>query len=855
MKGERKTKEEKQKNKSAKKLIKASKKKGSLKLRRAERINTSAFMGLSLEQVEDRKKNNLTNKKILDKTKSYTKIFLQNIFNFCNTLIIVLCIMLIAMGHWDYTISSLIIFINIGIGIYQEVKAKWTVQKLSLVKVSSCDVVRGGNVYNIPVEELVLDDVFVLSAGQQIPVDGVVLDGSIEVDESILTGESEGVKKTTDGKVLSGSFVLSGEAAIRAERVGKDCYIESISSAARMVKKPESKLFDSIDKIIKIFSCILTVLAVFLFISYQVAEKSLDETLLMTISSMLGMIPCGMFLVTSTALAQSVLKLAKKNALPQDIYSVEMLAMVDTLLLDKTGTITDGNLEVIEYFEINNQEINFRDVIRSLDDANKDKKPTAMALNKYCENGQVLEYTDALAFSSVRKYSAITIDEYTYLLGAPDFICPKDQKVSSICSDAAQEGKRTILLAKFEGGIDDIDIEKTIPIGIFVLQEQLKEDVKEILAWFKENDVDIKIISGDNPVTVSAIAQKAGVFNADKYINCAELTDEELREVCSSITVFGRVSPEQKVLIVEELKKQKHIVGMIGDGVNDVKALKASNCSISFGNANEAARNTSRIVLLDNNFKSMPYIVKEGRRVISNIEKVSSLFVMKNIFVMAMTFIFSIVLICTKNIGYPFTSKQMLMIEFFVIGIPPFIFALLPNQERSKGNFMRNVANVSIPSALSILFSCCFVYAIGVGGKLSIDSMDYSISMATLAMTFAGFICAFFVALPKNTIRILTLVASFILALMAAFIDHAFLKGTFIDVTLPTDILDILVVASSVIVAFIINICANKCIKSFNAKYGDKLVQDALVVSEKAKEILDKKIKKLKHSPNKNLSK
>ena len=826
-------------------------KKGSFKLRRAERINASAFEGLSLEQVEERKKKNLINKKPLDKTKSYTKIFLQNIFNFCNTLIIILCLILIIMGHWDYTISSLIIFINIGIGIYQEIKAKRTVQKMSLVKQSQCEVVRGGNTYSINSEEIVLDDIFILSAGQQIPVDGIILDGSIEVDESILTGESEGVKKSKESKILSGSYVLSGEAAARAEKVGNDCYIESISSTAKKITKPESKLFDSIDKIIKIFSCILLVLAIFLFISYRVAQKSWDETMLMTISSMLGMIPCGMFLVTSTALAQSVLKLAKQNALPQDIYSVEMLAMVDTLLLDKTGTITDGNLEVLEYTSITDDEIDFKDIIVSLDDANKDKKPTAAALNKYCQDGKVLEYNDALAFSSVRKFSAITIDNNTYILGAPDFICPDNEKVTYICNEAALEGKRTILLARFDGDIDSIDINKTIPIGIFIMQEELKEDVKEILTWFKNNDVDIKIISGDNPVTVSAIAHKAGVYNADKYVNCSELTDEELRQLCASVTVFGRVSPEQKVLIVEELKRQKHIVGMIGDGVNDVKALKASNCSISFGNANEAARNTSRIVLLDNNFKSMPHIVLEGRRVISNIEKVSALFVMKNIFVMFMTFIFSIVLMCTKTVGYPFTSKQMLMIEFFVIGIPPFIFALLPNQERSKGNFLRNVGNVSVPSAFSIISACCFVYIIGVCGKLSIDTMDYSISMATLAMTFAGFICAFFISMPKNKIRIATLIVSFILALIAAFVDDTFLNGTFINVTLPTNGIDIIVVTSSVVVAFIINICANKAIKAFNKKYGEKLQLDVDKVSQKAKDLFENKIKKLKLNSHK----
>ena len=808
---------------------KISHKKDSFKMKKAERINTSALYGLTEEQVKDRLKDNLVNKKALDKTKSYTKIVVQNTFNFCNTLIIILCIILDILGHFDYTISSSMIAINIAVGIFQEVKAKWTVQKLSIVKQSTCDVIREGITKNISTEDLVLDDVFILTAGQQVPVDGVILDGAIELDESILTGESRGVKKAKDAKIMAGSVALAGEAAVRAERVGKDCYIESIANIARKVNKPQSKLFTIIDNIIKAFSIALFVLGIMLIVASQLAKESWDDTLLMAFSSMLGMIPCGMFVVTSTALAQSVLKLTKFNALPQDIYSIEMLAMVDTLLLDKTGTITDGNLEVIDNHIIDKQyELEkIKALIFTMNEVNKDKKPTALALNKYCENAEMLNPTEALPFSSSRKYSAMTLDNgKTYILGAPDFICLKNEAVLKYCETKAIEGKRTILLASFDGSIDDIDPLATNPICLFTIEEKLKENITEILSWFNANDVEIKIISGDNPATVSAIAKKAGVKDAWKLVNCAEVTDEELKELCKETVVFGRVSPEQKVLIVNELKAQKHIVGMVGDGVNDVQALKASDCSISFANANEAARNTSRIVLLDNDFKSMPKIVEEGRRVIGNIEKVSSMYIMKNIFIMVMTFIFAIAMIVAHDqaFGYPFSTKNMLMIEFFVIAIPSFTFALLPNQERSKGKFMRNVVVVSFPAALSMIFAAGFIFILNICGVIpgQIKMGDYVVSLASLAMTMAAFVCVVFISLPKNKVRLLTVFIAAVLAVISAAVDFTYLNGYLLDVELPETVMDLVYVLIAVAISWLVNIIARKLFRILDNAYGDK---------------------------------
>ena len=809
---------------------KLSHKKDSFKLKKAERINSSALTGLSSEQVRDRLEHNLVNRKALDKTKSYTKIIVQNTFNFCNSLIIILCIILDIMGYFSYTISSSMIAVNIVIGIYQEIKAKWTVQKLSIVKQSTCTVVRDSKNETISTEDLVLDDVFILTAGQQVPVDGLILDGAVELDESILTGESRGVKKVKDQKIMAGSVVLAGEAAIRAERVGKDCYIESIANIARKVNKPESKLFTIIDRIIKAFSVVLFVLGIMLVIASKVGGVNWDDTLLMAFSSMLGMIPCGMFVVTSTALAQSVLKLTKVNALPQDIYSIEMLAMVDTLLLDKTGTITDGNLEVIDNkITDNNYDLEkIKDIIFTMNDVNKDKKPTALAMNKYCEGAKILPSLEALPFSSERKYSAITLDNnITYILGAPDFICPNSERILKYCETKSIEGKRTLLLASFDGSIDDIDNDKTNPISVFTIEERLKDNIVDILDWFNKNDVDIKIISGDNPATVSAIAQKAGVKDAWKTLNCAELSDEELKEMCKDSVVFGRVSPEQKVLIVNELKKNKRVVGMVGDGVNDVRALKASDCSISFANANEAARNTSRIVLLDNDFKSMPKIVEEGRRVIGNIEKVSSMYIMKNIFVMVMTFIFAIAMLVLQDpkFGYPFSTKNMLMIEFFVIAIPSFTFALLPNQERSKGKFMRRVMIVSFPAAISMIVAALFIFILNICGVIpgQIVMGDYVVSLASLAVTMAAFICVVFISLPWDKIRLLTILIAAILAVISAAIDYNYLQGYLLDVEMPETLIDGVYVLAAVAIAWFVNLVSRFIARNLDRKYGDEL--------------------------------
>ncbi|MBO5773542.1 MAG: HAD-IC family P-type ATPase, partial [Clostridia bacterium] len=659
-----------------------------------------------------------------------------------------------------YGVSSVIVIANIAIGIWQEIKAKHKVEKLSMVIDNTCEVIRGGIHSKISTKEIVLDDIFISRAGLQMPVDSVIKSGTIEVDESILTGESVPVKKQAGDYVLAASVIVSGEAIMRADKVGKDCYIENVARVARRVNKPRSNIFSILDKVIKGISIALIFLAGLLLTSLLVTgaesifllesnagagNASKFQSIVITISAaILGMLPIGMFLLTSTALAASTIKFAKRNTLPQDLYSIEMIAMVDTLLLDKTGTITDGKLEIIEEKIFTNEKIKVDEIFATIVHATKDQNSTANAIREHYLYAKTMEFASCTAFSSARKFSAITLKNgVSYLMGAPDFITRNAPYVEEFVQTNAEAGRRTLALVEFRGDIDDFTPEKGRSIAVISLEDRLRGDVKETLDWFRENDVDIKIISGDNPVTVSQIASKAGVHNAENYLNCKGLSDDELVEKVENTTIFGRVSPEQKQRIVNILQEKGRVVGMVGDGVNDVQALKEADCSISFASANEVARNISRIILMDNNFKTIPSIVQEGRQVISNIQKVSSLYIMKNLFVMFMVLMFTILTFITEVNSYPFDTKRMLLIEFFVIGVPTFCFALQPNKARATDKFLSNIMKASIPSAIGLIAGVLFIFGM-LGcfkGDLTSFATYQTASTAAVGLAAAGFAC------------------------------------------------------------------------------------------------------------------
>lgn len=812
------------------------KKNGSRSHKNAERFTPDISKGLDGAVVAQRREDNLVNIKPINRAKSYPRIIFENIFSFCNIVTLFLMLLLVCIGAADYALSSSIIIISMVIGIVQEIKAKQSVEKLSLTVESTCTVIRDGEKKEISTKELVLDDIYIAEAGAQVPVDSVIADGYVEVDESILTGESIPVKRTAGESIYAGSIVMEGQAVARADRVGKDCYIESIARAARKVERPKSRIFNSINNFIKVATVILAVLAVILIISERLAAQMDDwnswkDTIITVSSSIIGMIPVGMFVMMSTALAVSVLRLSKHSALPQDLYSVEMLARVDTLLLDKTGTITSGDLEVVDVKTLTEPTVDLRDLMCTFTEATKDKKSTARALDRKFEGGNVLEFTDALSFSSARKYSAVTLEGgKSYLLGAPEYVTVLSEEAKEYLSGQSKLGRRSVLLAQFDGPISEAVPEKTVPLDIFILEDSLRTDVRSTLEWFYKNDVDVKIISGDNPETVSNIAAKTGVFNADKWVNCRGLSKEELEEKAEEGVVFGRVSPDQKRDIVRCLQKKGRTVGMIGDGVNDVKALRESDCSISFGSANEVARNISRIILTDNNFSTLPTIVNEGRSVIGNIEKVSALYIMKNIAIMVLTLAFAIAGFVNPAISYPISTKQLLLLEFFVIGVPSLAFAMQKgNARRVTGNFMRNVLKSALPASLALILSVAIIYPLGMNGVLAAASETYVVSVTGMALTVTGFMCLLIISLPPDKFRLIVAAVMFAVSIAAIYADYYLIGSwlgpdeTFLGMVPLESGADAGWLALAAAAGTIVNIAALLAGRYIERKYGDRL--------------------------------
>ena len=800
------------------------------KLKHAERFDPDINEGLTETQVAERTSDKLTNDKPINRTKSYTRIVLENVFNFCNTVTIILVALLFIAGAGMYTVSSCIVILNMAIGIWQEIKAKHKVEKLSLVIENTCEVIRDGKHSEISTKKLVLDDIYILNAGLQVPVDSSIKDGTIEVDESI-----------------AGSVIVSGEATVRADKVGKDCYIENVARIARRVSKPRSNIFSVLDKIIKGISVVLVFLAGLLLVSLLVTgaestfltesgvnteEISKFQSYVITISAaILGMLPIGMFLLTSTALAASTLKFAKRNTLPQDLYSIEMIAMVDTLLLDKTGTITNGKLEVLEIKNfVTDDNTHAEDVFNTIVTATKDKNSTAVAIREHFIYAKTLDYVDFCAFSSARKFSAITLtDGKTYVMGAPDFIVSGNDELNAYVNHNAELGRRTLALAEYDGTIEEFDPSHSRCICAVTLEDELRGDVKETLDWFRANDVEIKIVSGDNPVTVSQIAEKTGVSGYENYVNCRELTDEELAEKAESTTIFGRVSPEQKCKLVNILQSRGKVVGMIGDGVNDVQALKEADCSISFAAANEVARNISRIILMDNNFKTLPSVVQEGRQVISNIQKVSSLYIMKNIFVMFMVLMFTILTFVTKVNSYPFDTKRMLLIEFFVIGVPTFCFALQPNKARATDKFLSKIMRACFPSAIGLIVGVLFVF--GMLGCFKGDMTSFATyenaSTAAIALAMAGFACLIIISMPPDWFRLGLIVAMIGVSVLALWADYYYavplFGDTFLNIDWELGWYNWVLCALCAVIAAVLTLVFRKLIDVIAAKHGDKI--------------------------------
>ena len=676
--------------------------------------------GLTNEQVQQRIEEGKINANENPNTRSYKQIVRENVLTFFNFLNLALMIMVLLVGSYKNSMFMGIIVINTVIGIIQEVRAKKTLDKLAILTESKAVVLREGKKWTISTEKLVLDDILFLKTGDQVPADAKVLEGNIEVNESLLTGESDNLQKMQGDELFSGSFVTSGEACCQVIHVGKDNYASQITSEAKEFKRHNSELRNSLNAILKTISVIIVPMGMLLFYKqYYIAGNGIRDAVVNMVAAVLGMIPEGLVLLTSVALTLGALTLTRKNTLVQELYCIETLARVDTLCLDKTGTITAGTMCVeqvqpyVEGMEIGVAEPEDKETVGQIERvmANmmsvlKDKNATADALGKRFSRRTDMSVDHCIPFSSDRKYSGVAFkEEGTYLMGAAQFLFPEgNEDLIRQCAAYGKEGFRVLALAHSPNLNKENELPEGLkPVALFMLTDIIRDNAPETLEFFRNQGVELKVISGDDPVTVSAIAKKAGLENADKYIDATTITTpEDMERAVAECSVFGRVTPQQKKEMVLALKKQKHTVAMTGDGVNDVLALKEADCSVVMAEGSDAAKNIANVVLMDSNFASMPEIVNQGRRVVNNIRTAASMFLIKTIFS---------ALLCLITIfwgeSYPFEPIQMSLISACAVGIPTFLLAQENNFNKIESGFLRYVFMNAFPAAVTIT-GCVF---------------------------------------------------------------------------------------------------------------------------------------------------
>ena len=664
--------------------------------------------------------------------KSYLKIIADNLFTFFNFVWALVTVVLISFNSFTNLTFLPIIIPNILIGIIQEIRAKHTVEKLSVTTEPKATVLRDGILTEINVSDIVLGDVLKIELGKQVLSDAVVLSGLAEANESMLTGESDAIKKQAGDTVLAGSFLVSGAIFAKVIRVGADNYVHKIEKAAKSFKAPASNLFRDLNSLIKYIGIFMIPMSIAMLISnYFAYDKDVATAVIKTCGSVIGMIPAGCYLLVTLTLTLSVIKLSKKKTLVQDMYSIEMLASADIVCLDKTGTITDGTMCVTHFESLDGtKDEEIRNIMSLVEGSEDSINNTSKALIEYFGKKECT-VIDKIPFSSARKYSAVSIDGHgIFAIGAPHFVpCPVSSGLEEKIAAHARLGERVLLLAR----LSKIDGDG-VAVAMIAIADRIRPAAAATISKFQEQGVTIKIISGDHAATVSTIAARVGVKNADKYLSCEGISDEELVANADKYAVFGRVTPEQKVLLVKSFKNAGHVVAMTGDGVNDTLALKESNCAIAMADGSEVARKVSQIVLLNSDFATLPDVVREGRRCINNVRSSAVLFLMKTVF----TICLSLYAVFTVS-GYPFDPKQFMLIEMFVIGIASFMLALEPNNNRIEGSFLRTVLIKSIPNALVMFIPVLVIILIGQIGVVAMSDITRN-SIAMIAVTVVGFI-------------------------------------------------------------------------------------------------------------------
>lgn len=681
------------------------------------RVQTGAngelcFQGLTQAEVEARIADGQVNAIQDSSNRSVKDIVMGNTLTFFNFINIVLLALVLSVRSYKNMLFIFIIIANTLIGIFQEIKAKITLDKLKILTVSHVDVIRDGVKKSVTVSELVKDDVILLKSGGQIPADGVILDGEVDVNESLLTGESDSIHKTCGSKVLSGSFVTSGKAMCLLTEVGHDCYMEKLSSEAKQFKRYKTELQRNLDTILKFISIIIVPLGIILFAKqYWISGSTYEQAALDTVAAVLGMIPEGLVLLTSVALALGAVRLARRSTLVRELFCIETLARVDTLCLDKTGTITEGHL-CVQGEESVKEDIDLEQLMGRMVGALGDENETFQALRQHYKRNQSANTKFVLPFSSERKFSGVVFEgEGTYLMGAYQFIFPQaDPAVLEKIAEYASQGLRVLTVAHSPNEMTDYTLAEGFEIvGFVFMTDVVRKNAPDILGYFEEQGVDLKVISGDDPVTVAAIAARAGLKDADKYIDATTIhTDEEMEDAILKYSVFGRVTPKQKQQMVRLLKQNGRTVAMTGDGVNDVLALKDADVSIAMASGSEAAKNTANLVLLNSDFASLPHIVNEGRRVINNIKAAASMFLIKTGF-SVLTALLTIIV----GQNYPFQPIQLSVINGCAVAIPTMLLQLEPSFQKVNKHFFREVLRMSMPAAITITAMITIINNIG----------------------------------------------------------------------------------------------------------------------------------------------
>lgn len=708
-----------------------------------KRYKPDIHIGLTLKEVNERIHNNLVNYDTEIKTKSIKTIIISNIFTLFNLLNFSIALAIFIVGSYKNLLFMGVVFCNTVISIIQEINSKRVIDKLSVIASKKVTVIRDGQELDIDIFEIVLDDIIKLKIGNQVITDAIIKEGTVYVDESFITGESDYIEKNIGDMLLSGSFIVSGECISQVEHIGNDNYTSKISKEAKYIKKVNTVIMSSLNKIVKFVSIVIIPLGLILFLRQYYLGNGYLDAVVKSSAAIISMIPEGLVLLTSTVLAVSVIRLGKKRVLVQDLYCIETLARVDTICLDKTGTLTEGNLEVEKVIELNNN-YNITKILSAIGNILNDNATIKAIHDKY--NKYELEYIKKIPFSSKNKYSKVEFkNEGTFILGAPD-ILTKDKNVLELINK--YQDYRCILLMH-EGKFRE-------NVALILIKDKIRKNASNTLNYFKMQGVDIKIISGDSINTVSSVAKRVGLDN----IKCIDMSNnkiDNLKQIVEEYNIFCRVSPQDKKELIKALKSNNHTVAMTGDGVNDCLALKEADSSIAMASGSDAARNVSQIVLLDSNFDAVTDILLEGRRTINNIERSATLFLTKTLYATMLATLFLFI-----SMDYPFQPIQLSLISSITIGIPSFVLALQPNKDKVKGNFLFNVISKSIPSAITVVINVIFVMIIGYLFHLNENEIS---TMAISLVAFTGFILLFKLCYPFNKLRI-TLYIGLILLFM-----------------------------------------------------------------------------------------